>query len=196
MKKARYILIMDILIILGTLLSTMINTVSTSYAEETTPSGRYSLAGNFGNSYSPDNEIQFIQLAAAALFDYDQVWPHSAPEPLRFKVEGSAGIATTPHSRALLSINMLALYFIDTLTTATFRPYVEAGIGVIYNDYQVDGQGLRINFNPQLGIGTEISTTDAAPWFVACRLHHISNGGLDDDNLAINSLMLQVGRFF
>ena len=192
MGKTRYNLI-----IIGALLFTMTNTVnSTRAAEAVSPPGRYSLAGNFGNSYSPGNEILFIQLAAAALFDYDQVWPHEAPEPLRFKVEGSAGIATTPHSRALLSINMLALYFIDTLTTATFRPYIEAGIGVIYNDYQVDGQGLRINFNPQLGIGTEILNTDAAPWFIACRLHHISNGGLDDDNLAINSLMLQVGRFF
>ncbi|MEA3466508.1 MAG: acyloxyacyl hydrolase [Thermodesulfobacteriota bacterium] len=197
MKKTRYILIIDILIMLGALLFTITSTVSTARAAEAvSPPERYSLAGNFGSSYSPGNEIQFIQLSAAALIDYDQVWPHHAPELLRFKVEGSAGIATTPHSRALLSINMLALYFIDPLVTATLRPYVEAGIGVIYNDYQVDGQGLRINFNPQLGIGSEISTTDGTTWFIACRLHHISNGGLDDNNLAINSLMLQMGRFF
>ncbi|MBW2187758.1 MAG: acyloxyacyl hydrolase [Deltaproteobacteria bacterium] len=143
---------------------------------------RYALAINGGNSYSPTNEIQFIQGAAIALFDYDKVWPHSAPEPLRFKVEGAVGMASTPHGRALMSVNMLALYFIEPLATSTLRPYIEAG--------------SRFNFNPQLGIGSEITSNGGPPWFIACRLHHISNGGLDDDNRGINSALIQIGRFF
>lgn len=157
---------------------------------------RYALAINGGHAYSPTNEIQFIQGAVIALFDYDKVWPHSAPEPLRFKVEATVGMAITPHGRPLMSLNMLALYFIDPLTTSTLRPYIEAGIGGIYNDFQVKGQGSRINFNPQLGFGSEIISNDGPPWFIACRLHHISNGGLDDDNRGINSALIQIGRFF
>lgn len=157
---------------------------------------RYALAINGGHSYSPTNEIQFIQAAAIALFDYDKVWPHRAPESLRFKVEGSIGVASTPHGRALMSLNMLALYFIEPLTTSTFRPYFEAGIGISYSDYQVDDQGLRINFNPQLGFGCEIMADNSPAWFIACRLHHISNGGLDKDNRGINSALIQIGRFF
>lgn len=157
---------------------------------------RYALAINGGHSYSPTNEIQFVQGAAMALFDYDKVWPHSAPNPLRFKIETAVGMANTPHGRALVSINMLALYFIDPLTTSTLRPYIEAGIGGIYSDYQVEGQGSRLNFNPQIGFGSEITCNDGPPWFIACRLHHVSNGGLDDDNRGINSGLMQIGRFF
>jgi hypothetical protein len=157
---------------------------------------RYALAINGGQSYSPTNEIQFAQGAAIALFDYDKVWPHSAPEPLRFKVEAAVGMASTPHGRALMSVNMLALYFIEPLATSTLRPYIEAGIGVSYSDYLVEDQGSRFNFNPQLGIGSEITSNGGPPWFIACRLHHISNGGLDDDNRGINSALIQIGRFF
>lgn len=184
-------------IILGILI---LLTTATAYAQEETPQNfsdtRYALAINGGHSYSPTNEIQFVQGAAIALFDYDRIWPHRAPELLRFKIEGAAGMASTPHARAQISINMLALYFTDALKTDTLRPYVEAGIGLNYSDYQVDGQGLRINFNPLLGIGSEITLNDGPPWFIACRLHHLSNGGLHSDNRGMNSAVLQIGRFF
>lgn len=157
---------------------------------------RYALALSGGQTYSPTNEIQFFQASAVALYDYDRIWPHRAPEPLRFKVEGSAGLASTPHCRAQLSLNMLALYFIDPLSTTTLRPYLEAGIGINYGDYQVDGQGLRVNFNPLVGIGSEIKTQDESIWFVTCRLHHISNGGFHSDNRGMNSAVIQIGRFF
>jgi len=184
-----------IILVLTVLLST-----ATAYAQEDAQrrfsETRYALAVNGGHSYSPTNEIQFVQGAAIALFDYDRIWPHHAPELLRFKVEGAAGIASTPHARAQISLNMLALYFSDALKTSTMRPYVEAGIGLNYSDYQVDGQGMRINFNPLLGIGSEISFNDGPPWFIACRLHHLSNGGFHSDNRGMNSAVLQVGRFF
>lgn len=165
-------------------------------AESADVATRYSLAANLGQSYSPGNEIGYLQLAAAAVFDYDRVWPHRAPEALRFKVEGSAGVTTSPRCRALLSANMLALYVMEPLATPRFRPYLEAGIGIIYSDFRVEKQHFNINFNPQIGIGTEIAAADGGHWFVACRLHHISNGGLHKDNHGINSVLLQSGRFF
>ena len=72
----------------------------------------------------------------------------------------------------------------------------EGGIGVIYTDFQVEGQGLRFNFNPQLGIGAEFPRESKKPYFAALRLHHISNAGLDDENRGINSVVFMVGRFF
>lgn len=164
--------------------------------EEIFSATRYALAINGGHSYSPTNEIQFVQGAAIALFDYDRIWPHRAPEPLRFKIEGAAGLASTPHGRAQLSLNMLALYFLEPLSTTMLRPYIEAGVGVNYSDYQIDDQGLRFNFNPLLGIGSEISYNAGPPWFVACRLHHLSNGGFHSDNRGMNSAVIQIGRFF
>jgi len=156
---------------------------------------RYGLGGNFGYAYNPEG-VKFVQINGFALFDYGAVWHQRAPEALRFKVEGNVGVTTAPKTRAIVSADMLALYFLDFLRSEQFRPYVEAGIGLIYTDFQVKGQGLRINFNPQAGIGTEINLGEGKPWFAALRLHHFSNGNLYKDNRGVNSVLIQVGRFF
>lgn len=160
------------------------------------PPTRYSLMANVGQSYSPTNDIDYVTVSAAALFDYDRVWAHRAPEALRFKVEGTAGMTTAPRRRGVASANILALCFLDRWATSGLRPYVEAGIGVIYTDFQVDGQGLRVNFNPQAGVGVEFGRDGAPCWFAALRLQHLSNGGLHEDNRGVNSIMAQFGRFF
>ncbi|MCD6526072.1 MAG: acyloxyacyl hydrolase [Desulfuromonas sp.] len=152
------------------------------------------------NSYAPGNDIRFVQIGLSLLWDYDQVWPHRAPEPLLFKVETAVGVASTPHCRAIVSANMLAHYTLERWGNnhfqPYFQPYVEAGIGLIYADFQLEKQGLRINFNPLLGIGTEIYSDTGQHWFVGARLHHVSNAELHDDNHGINSLVLQLGHFF
>lgn len=161
---------------------------------ETAP--RYSLGSSLGLVYDPSEDINFLQISAAALYDYEQIWRHPAPESLRFKVEAQLGFTTGTRMRSLASANIFALYFLDRFTTARLRPYLEAGIGLIYTDFQVQGQGLRINFNPQVGVGMEFGGAQAPPWFVALRLHHVSNGGLHKDNRGINSAVFQLGRFF
>ena len=80
--------------------------------------------------------------------------------------------------------------------TLRLRPYLEGGIGVIYTDFQVEGQGSRFNFNPQIGIGTEFKTDSGPPFFATIRLSHISNAGLNDENRGVNSFLLMIGRFF
>ncbi|BCR03202.1 hypothetical protein DESUT3_02710 [Desulfuromonas versatilis] len=157
---------------------------------------RYGLGGTLGVVYDPGADIEFVQLNGFALFDYDAIWPHRAPEPLRFKLEGNLGATTSPRTRALVSANMLALYFLDGFRGATFRPYAEAGIGLIYSDFRVKGQGLRVNFNPQAGLGAELDWGSGPPGYVAVRLHHVSNGGLHEDNRGLNSVLLQFGWFF
>ena len=126
-----------------------------------------------------------------------------APEQLRFKVEGNAGTAIAPEIRAMISIEMLALYYLDFLSGLTLTPYVEGGIGLIYTDFQVrdpdppyESQGSRFNFNPVVGIGLEFKPDTGAPFFGTVRLSHISNGGLHDENRGVNSVVLMVGRFF
>lgn len=166
-----------------------------SWGEGAVPT-RYGMGINYGMVYDPGNEIDFVQGCAFALFDYDAVWPHRAPEALRFKVETDVGMTTEPRRRAMVSANMLALYYLDFVRSAALRPYIEGGIGVIYTDFQVRDQGLRINFNPQAGVGADIDLGDQGQWFAAVRVHHISNGGLDDDNRGINSVVFILGKYF
>ena len=157
---------------------------------------RYGMSIAGGNSYDPQNDVTFVQISGFALFDHEKIFPHKAPEALRFKVEGSLGSMTRPEKRFIISASIFALYYINMLATKTLKPYVEGGIGGIYMDYRWEGQGARFNFNPQLGIGTEINTESGKPFLMALRLYHVSNAGLNKENRGLNAVTLHIGRFF
>lgn len=168
-------------------------------ADEATPGdipNRYGLQVLIGNTYDPDDSIGFAMLSGFALLDYDKVWPHSAPEALRFKVEVSAGSTWTKKKEFMASAGIFALYYLDRLSTDLLKPYIEGGINAIYTDWRVEGQGSNVNFNPQAGVGTEFYLGSGPPFLAAVRLHHISNANLDDDNRGVNSVVLVIGRFF
>jgi lipid A 3-O-deacylase len=157
---------------------------------------RYGMTFVAGNSYDPRNDITFVQISGFALFDNEKIIPFKAPEALRFKIEGSLGSMTRPEKRLIVSANIISLFYINALSTKTFKPYVEGGIGGIYTDYKFEGQSTKFNFNPQLGIGTEINTVSGKPFIAALRLYHISNAGLSKENRGFNAVTLHVGRFF
>jgi hypothetical protein len=155
---------------------------------------RYGLAPAVGKTFDPVTDIHFVQLSGFVMWDYDRIWRHWAPDPLRFKVECAAGTTVAPETRAMISVGMMALYYLDFFSTSRLLPYLEGGIGVIYTDFQVTGQGSRFNFNPQIGFGMEFKRDSGAPFFGTIRLNHISNGGLNRENRGVNSLVLMIGR--
>ncbi len=157
---------------------------------------RYGLSANIGNTYDPSAKTGFVMLSGFALYDYDKIWPHAAPEALRFKVEVSAGSTWTKDKDFMASASIFALYYLDRFAYKSFRPYAEGGIGGIYTQWKVDGQGSHLNFNPQVGIGTEFSTGYGGTYLAAVRLHHFSNAGLKEDNRGVNSIVFVIGRFF
>ena len=163
--------------------------------EERAPD-RFGMSVELANVYDPGHDISFALVTAFGLFDYGTVWHQDRPKELCFKVEGALGSTFRPDTKAMASLGMAALYYVDRLASPQFRPYFEGGIGIIYTDFRVEGQGLRINFNPQLGIGAERLNKGAPSSFAALKLHHVSNGNLYHDNRGINSLALQIGSFF
>ena len=159
-------------------------------------SPRLGLGLGYGMAYDPGDAKDFALVTGFMLFDYEDVWPHAAPEPLRFKVEASLGGTTEGSSRGLASVGGLALYSLDGLGGSLFRPYGEAGVGVMYSEHKVVGQGSRLNFNPQIGIGLEFPGHDQSRFWASLRLHHLSNAGLHKDNRGVNSLVLMMGYYF
>lgn len=156
------------------------------------------LSLNLGYTYDPCVNIWFSQATFIKLYDYDQIWPHKAPAALRFKMEGSLGASRLDNSDIRLNAGaaVLALYYLNRFETGSIKPYVEAGVGLIYTDYRVSGQEYRFNFNPQAGLGMEIKQKNAAPWFFGVRFHHISNGGLGSSNRGQNSVVILAGQYF
>lgn len=149
-----------------------------------------------GMSYDPGNEIRFHLVSATALYDYGAIMGHRAPAALHFKVNASLGFAHRgSDDRGVAAAGIMARYDLARLGTASFLPYVEAGIGLIYTDFQVHDQGLRINFNPRFGAGCDFGGPQR-PWFAAVHGHHLSNGHLAHHNRGINSVFVELGRYF
>lgn len=165
---------------------------ATSYAP--TQSG---ISLNSGYTYDPSDNTFFIQTSVFKLYDYDRIWKHKAPDNLRFKVEGSLGSALfEDDTRCIANAGILALLYLDKFKTDHIKPYLEAGIGIIYTDYRVQGQDYRLNFNPQAGFGVEFNRKGKQNRFVSFRLHHISNGGLGSINRGQNSIVFTFGQYF
>lgn len=165
-------------------------------AGETAVPTRYGLAVLGGMAYDPDTfGLSLVQ--GYALIDYERAcfW-QEAPDDLRLRVEGNVGLAGRQGQRAVASLNLLAFKYLDRFAAGNRRPYIEGGIGVIYTDFQVDGQGLRLNFNPQAGAGIEWARPDGHALQAGVRVHHLSNAGLHDDNRGINSLLFTVGWLY
>ena len=85
---------------------------------------RYGLATVVGYNYDPSENIVFGLVSGFALYDYDKIWPHAAPEALRFKVEFSAGATLKNEKGVIISAGFLALYYLDSLAGRGLRPYV------------------------------------------------------------------------
>ncbi len=151
-----------------------------------------------GHTYNPSDNISFVQAGFLKLFDYDQIWHHNAPENLKFKVEAAAGASFMDNNdvRLIANTGILALLYIDRLKTYRQKPYVEAGIGIIYTDYRVKGQDYRFNFNPQAGFGLEFKQKNNTISFIAARLHHLSNADTGETNRGQNSVVFMFGKYF
>ena len=157
---------------------------------------RYGMAAVLGHVFDPVDDINFVELSGFAMWDYDKVWHHWAPDALRWKLEGTAGMTTSPQTDAMASVGMMAVYYLEFISGHGLSPYLEGGIGLIYTSFRVEGQGSHFNFHPQIGVGTEIQPDSGPPFFGAVRLSHISNGGLHHENRGVNSVVLMIGRFF
>lgn len=157
---------------------------------------RKAAAISLASSYDPNFNNSSLCGSIAAVYDHGQLWDGIRSDNAAFKLEGVAGALLRPELRTVVSVNMFSLFYPRFMQSREFRPYLEAGIGVIYTDYRVEDQGYRHNFNPQLGIGTEIRGKDGDTIYLALRLHHVSNGGLSSHNQGVNSLLFQVGRLF
>ncbi len=149
--------------------------------------------GLYGGMAYDGFDLGLGQVSISHLYDYEQVWLHPAPAGLGVRFEGTLGGAWGSDfsgARLMTSAGFLAVQGFQRKLPGDARFYVEGGVGLIYTDFQRDGQGLRVNFNPVAGIGWRWPRS-----YLTLRLHHISNGGLHHENHGINSVVLGWGRY-
>lgn len=162
-------------------------------AQESSP--RYGMALFAGQVYDPER-FGLVILQGSVQLPYDQVFWHKAPDSLFFQGEFNLGLTTDGRDRALVAVNMMAVKYISLFSSVPWKPYLEGGIGVVYTDFKVKGQGLRFNFNPQIGAGVEYGAAGGRTLRVGLRLHHLSNADLHHDNRGTNSILIMAGVLF
>ena len=159
--------------------------------------------GSSGEQASdPERDIRFVlDLRSCGLFDYGKVWGRDRPGQgnSRFKVDGAAGGTVQPDRTGhRLPRACGTLLPCPAFAGPAFRPYAEAGIGVISTDFQVRGPGAPDQFQPPAGPrdgGRDGRTSATSSW--RCGLHHLSNGGLHAATTGASTpWILQIGRYF
>ena len=157
---------------------------------------RRSWSINYGINYDESDRIDFLLLSYQTQYDYSKIWIHPAPEALKMRFEAALGAKLRGEAKVVASFGVFVQYYFKSFETDHIRPFVEGGIGVIYTDFKLAGQGLRVSFNPRASLGFDIKRGGKPPLFVAIRAHHVSNAGLTDPNIGINSVLLVVGKYF
>ncbi|PLY07915.1 MAG: acyloxyacyl hydrolase [Desulfuromonas sp.] len=155
---------------------------------------RFGLATLAGTTKAPE-KIGINILQVFALYDYENFAGHPAPENLRLRLEGNLGITNDGHDKSFASVNALGLYYLGRFGKS-WRPYGEAGVGIIYSDFRLRGQDYYLNFNPQVGAGLEFTFNNGSALQLGCRFHHISNASLGAHNRGVDSMLIMLGWHF
>ena len=86
------------------------------------------------------------------------------------------------------------------LTSARFRPYIEAGAGLIWTDLRnrIPEKGSQFNFNLQAGMGLSYFLRPMTSINVSYRFQHVSSAGIAEPNHGIEAgaILIRISMFF
>ncbi|MGE4298004.1 MAG: acyloxyacyl hydrolase [Desulfovibrionaceae bacterium] len=157
---------------------------------------RYGIGAAYAASFNTSGDIDCAMGVANVSAKYNDLFDSSLSENLHLKLEGLAGASTTePRGRFVGGVALIGQYYLDALSTQMLKPYVEAGMGIGFTDFEVSRQGTRCNFLSLGGIGTDI-VTESRTYFASLHVQHLSNADTNDDNRGLNALRLTVGLYF
>ncbi len=115
-------------------------------------------------------------------------WYHGA---LNLGVEGILLFNHEPRSGFASGLTPLLHY--EFLQRGRVIPYVEAGVGVVFVDFDLDKQADGLNFASQAGLGVRYVLSERSELILGWRFNHISNAGLRDPNTGLDSSLFLLG---
>jgi lipid A 3-O-deacylase len=76
-----------------------------------------------------------------------------------------------------------------------WMPYWDLGLGMLWTDLapRIQEQSTQFNFVLESGPGVDYFVTEKVAFMIGTRFHHISNAGLGDRNLGLNSILGYAG---
>jgi hypothetical protein len=81
------------------------------------------------------------------------------------------------------------------LSFGRWMPYWDLGLGMLWTNLapRIPEQSTQFNFVLESGPGVHYFVTEKVAFMVGARFHHISNAGLGDRNLGLNSILGYAG---
>ncbi len=107
------------------------------------------------------------------------------PGSSRAYLEPAAAFIPHPAKTYILGVNVILRHTIRV--GGRFSPYIEGGAGLLNTNLRTRALGESIEFMPQVGAGLHLHVTERVSLNAGYRWHHISNAGLAERNLGINS---------
>lgn len=92
---------------------------------------------------------------------------------------------TTPRKTYLVGLAVIVRH--TFFVSRRFMPYIDGGAGFLNTNLRTRALGESIEFMPQGGAGFYLHLTERVSLNAGYRFHHISNAGLGERNLGINS---------
>jgi hypothetical protein len=74
-----------------------------------------------------------------------------------------------------------------------FVPFLDANFGMVYTDFDLEGQSDGFNFNVGFGTGFHQFLSQHTALTPAVRYQHFSNAGLNEPNRGINDVLFLLG---
>ncbi|MCK4401643.1 acyloxyacyl hydrolase [bacterium] len=111
-----------------------------------------------------------------------------------FLIELPVSHLIKPDDGQILGLNFLASWTLKT--SQRYMPYFFVGGGPVYTEANIPGMGANLCGNYQAGLGLSYKTRKGRSFVLEYRFHHISNAGMKQPNVPLNSSKVLVGINF
>ncbi len=155
-----------------------------------------------GGGINPSSEIQYYAIHpyfGLSLWDPASQWFARHDIQALWMIEPWAAFVDDDHGKHKTSsfeLGTNALFIRLVYGDAAFRPFLEAGEGIVYTDLRKQDLGTRIQFTSTFGGGLEYEIRPDLAIGFQVRVRHMSNAGMASSNPGINTIFGLVGLTF
>ncbi|MFH1768951.1 MAG: acyloxyacyl hydrolase [Candidatus Omnitrophota bacterium] len=156
------------------------------------------LSGYLEAPLRDEDDYRVIPLLAAFNFEVKSF----IEEKINIKIKGDIHLAVEPFLNTVFSpdgnieigANFLCKYTFPF--SASIKPYIKGGLGVVYMSQHTREQSTQYNFLPQAGIGLYRFINPRTALSFEYRFRHLSNGSLERPNKGIDADLFLAGISF
>jgi hypothetical protein len=106
-------------------------------------------------------------------------------------IEGAFLVDVEPRAGFGAGVTPLIKY--NFLPKGKVIPFFEIGVSLLYTDLDLEGRSDGFNFAPQGGLGLHYFMSERTALTGEVRFHHISNAGIQNPNVGVNSILFLIG---